>query len=181
MVEAELLSTLQSVSAIATAIGVCIAATYYIMNLRMTQRTLKINMTNNLLQYFSSEEGQRRWIELMNMKWSSYDEFERKYGSDNNPDNFAKRSSYFMNLNAVGHFLKAGIIDRETVYNVSTVNASWVWLKFKGFFEEHKRRYVGKDNYVGLEYLADEMMRMKLERNPEYKFPLLFTEYIPDK
>jgi hypothetical protein len=38
----------------------------------------------------------------MNWKWSSYDEFESKYGSDNNPDAFAKRQSVFLFFNALG-------------------------------------------------------------------------------
>jgi len=52
MVEAELLSNFQLVSAIATALGVCIAATYYIMNIQMARRKQKIDNTilySNLL------------------------------------------------------------------------------------------------------------------------------------
>ncbi len=58
------------------ATGVLVAAVFYILNLRVSQRTLRINTTNNLFQSFASEEGQKRWIELMNMKWSNYDDLE---------------------------------------------------------------------------------------------------------
>ena len=56
MVELELLQTLQSISAVATALGVCVAAAYYVINLRMSRKALKITMTNNTLQQFASEE-----------------------------------------------------------------------------------------------------------------------------
>jgi hypothetical protein len=33
----------------------------------------------------------------------------------------------------------------------------------------------------GFEYLAGEMMKMKLERNPTYKVPETFAKYVPNK
>jgi len=181
MVEQELISLLQSTSYIAGALGVCIAAAYYIINLRVSQRALKINMTNSLLQSYASEEGQRRWIDLMNMKWSNYDEFERKYGSDDHPDKFAMRQSVFINFNSMGHLLKQGLVDRETIYNVTTMGAPWIWAKFKPIIMESEKRYSGKDNLIGFEYLVKEIMRMKLERDPSYKIPETLTQYVPEK
>jgi hypothetical protein len=180
MVEKELMDIFQIFSGVATATGVCFAAYYYIITLKNNQRALRINMTNNLLQFHTSVEGQKIWMELLNMKWSSYDDFEKKYGSDNNIDNFAKRQSTWNLYNILGKQLKAGILDGETIYNVSASGPIWTWAKFKLILEENKRRYTGKGSWDGFEYLVNEMMRMRLEKDPEYRVPENFAAYVPD-
>ena len=43
------LSLLQSVSYIAGALGVCVAAAYYVMNLRENRKNGRVTLTNNLM------------------------------------------------------------------------------------------------------------------------------------
>jgi hypothetical protein len=40
---------------------------------------------------------------------------------------------------------------------------------------------MGKDFLIGFEYVAGEMLKMKLEMDPGYKIPENFTQYVPDK
>jgi hypothetical protein len=174
------LSLLQSVSYIAGALGVCVAAFYYVTMVRINQRALKISMTNNLLQFFSTVEGWKIWGEIMNMTWKDYEDFEKKYGSDYNLDNFAKRHAVWVQLDLLGDQLRAGDLDRETIYTGFGTGATWIWAKFKPVFDENRRRYNGKDSWVGLEYLAGEMLKMKLERNPSFKIPETFYGYVSE-
>jgi TRAP-type C4-dicarboxylate transport system permease small subunit len=58
------ITLLQSVSYVAAAIGVCIAAFYYALNLRETTKNRREILTNNLLQNLYTEEGQMRFITL---------------------------------------------------------------------------------------------------------------------
>lgn len=138
-------------------------------------------MTNNLLQYQTSPEGIRRLAELLNMKWSSYEEFEEKYGSDNNIDNHAMRLSVWNIYNIIGRQLKAGFLDRETIYQIGPSGVVWTWAKFRSVIEEYRRRSFGKDAWDGFEYLADEMLRMKLEKDPDYIIPGKYAKYGQDK
>ena len=181
MVDKELIDLIQIFSWVATATGVCFAAYYYIITLRNNQRALRINMTSNLLQFDTSVEGQKIWIELINMKWKDYDDFEKKYGSDNNMDNFAKRQSTWKMYDNLGRQLQAGLLDRETLYYMGATNVIWIWAKFRGVIEENRRRYTGKTGYSGFEYLANELNHMSQERDSDYKIPENFTQYIPDK
>jgi hypothetical protein len=80
------LALLQSVSYIAGAFGVCIAAIFYVLNLRISQRnmkqtleTRKLQFVTNIASQLNSEEGHRRYNELMNMEWLS-DEMIRRQG-----------------------------------------------------------------------------------------------------
>ncbi|MBM3291069.1 hypothetical protein FJY84_00130 [Candidatus Bathyarchaeota archaeon] len=181
MVDQEFLWTLQAVSAVATALGVCIAATYYVVTLRINQRALRINMTNNLLQQQTSPENIMRLSELLNMKWSSYDEFEEKYGSDNNIDNHANRLAIWNIYNIIGRQLKAGFLDRETIYQIGPSGVVWTWTKFRSVIEEYRRRSFGSDAWDGFEYLADEMLKMKLQKDPNYRIPERYAKFVQDK
>jgi hypothetical protein len=132
------------------------------------------------MQTILSEEAQRRWIDLMNMEWKDYDDFERKYGSDVNPENYAKRMSLWASYDMLGHLLRKNIADAETCYISGGTFSVFVWEKFKDILIEHRRRYVGADMYSGLEYLSTEMLKLRLKNDPSYKVPSAFTKYIPD-
>lgn len=77
--------------------------------------------------------------------------------------------------------LKAGLLDIETIYNTGQTSIVWMWVKFKPIIEEQRRRYSGRDSQKGFEYVAGEMLRLKLVNDPNYRVPETFAEYIPDK
>ena len=66
------------------------------------------------------------------MQWSDYDDFEKKYGTDSNPEGAALRLGVLYEWNGVGYLLKKkGMIDRETAYRLANnVSATWLWKKF---------------------------------------------------
>jgi hypothetical protein len=82
------LALLQSVSYIAGALGVCVAAFYYVMNLRETNRNRRITYTNSVLQHLYTEEGHRREMDCYAMQWTDFEDFKRKYDSRVNPENY---------------------------------------------------------------------------------------------
>jgi len=172
---------IQTIGVILTAASVTVAAIYYITTIGINQRNSRISLTHSIMQTMLSEESQRRWIELMNMEWNDYDDFENKYGSDVNPDNFAKRMSVWLSYDMLGHLLKKNIADAETFYISGGTVAIFMWEKYKPILYEHRRRYVGADTYSGLEYLAQEMLKIRKRRDPSYEVPKMFTKYIPEK
>ena len=163
------------------ATGVLIAAVFYILNLRENRKARKMQFLLQNLSENLNEEGYTRYVTLMNMEWKDYDDFEKKYGSDFNAENFAKRNHMWTQYDTIGNLLEAGILDRESVYRVLSFGSSWLWAKFKPIIEENRKRYSGRDYMYGFEYLAGEMMKMKLERNPTYKVPETFAKYVPNK
>jgi hypothetical protein len=109
------LGEIQAAYYMVAATGVLVAAVFYILNLRETTRSRRITFTQSLLQTLSSVEDQKIGGELLNMEWSNYDEFEKKYGSDNNLDNYAKRMHVFYDYTAIGNLMKDGLVDAETL------------------------------------------------------------------
>ena len=74
------LALLQSVSYIAGALGVGVAAIYYVMTLRVTQRSMKntletrqIQMFMNIYSQFWGREFQRQWNDMMNWEYRDLD------------------------------------------------------------------------------------------------------------
>ncbi len=171
----------QTIGVLVTAASVTVAAIYYIMTLRINQRNGRITLTNNIMQSILTKENQKDFGELMNMTWVDYDDFEKKYGSDYNLDNFAKRMSAWSTYDALGNLLRQSLADLDTIYNSGTICILWTWVKFKPVIEEHRRRYGGKDAFNGFEYLGDSLMRLKKLNDPGFKFPAEFTRYIPEK
>lgn len=112
---------LQSISWVATATGVCIAAFYYIVNLRETTKNRRAALTNNLIQPFTTKEFVNIWLEFTKMKWDSFEDFKNKYDSRVNPENFSLRLSFFNLCDSIGTSIE---LDSSTLELFTTSRAS---------------------------------------------------------
>jgi hypothetical protein len=167
---------LQSLSYVAAAIGVCVAAVYYVMNLRVQQENMwettknrKIAYTTDFMKAFYSKEFGRRYIDLVRMDWKDHDDFMAKYDSRVNLENFADRWSFLGMLDVLGFQVKAGLVDLETIYELNWAPVLMIWMKFRPIIEEYKKTDYGSDQYANLEYLAREMWRIKVKQDPDWK------------
>ena len=187
------LALLQSVSYIAGASGVCIAAIFYVLNLRISQRnqeltlkaqqqtleTRKLQFVTNITNQLNSEEGHRRYNELMNMEWKDYDDFERKYGSDYNLDNYAKRMNVWKTYNTLGMLVREKLIEPEVLYRINDINPCFMWNKFKDVIAENTKRYGGGDALSDFKFLSDELQRIALSKDPSFRIPETLSKYVP--
>ena len=190
------IALLQSLSYIAGALGVFVAAIYYVLNLRISQRnqelvlkaqqqtleTRKLQFVTSITNQLNSEEGHRRYAELMNMEWKDYDDFERKYGSDNNIDNAAKRFCVWQTFNTLGMLVREKLVEPELLYPILDGSVLNHWSKFKDVIKEQRKRYGGgRDDLSDFEFLYNEIYRVALSRDPSFKIPETLTHYVPDK
>jgi hypothetical protein len=169
------LALLQSVSYIAGALGVCVAASYYVMNLRETTRNRKVALTTSLMQNFISEEGSRRWAELMQMEWKDYDDYLKKYDWSVNPVNYAKRNTVWNTCDILGYQYMSGQIDLGTVWSICNTAVPMTWVKFGPVIQESKKRgETTKHIWEYFEYLAYVMSKAMVEMDSEFKMPAVF-------
>ncbi|MGD0805856.1 MAG: hypothetical protein ABSA11_17475 [Candidatus Bathyarchaeia archaeon] len=159
---------LQTVSYIAGALGVCVAAVYYAVTLKEQSRNRKIALTNSVVQQIGSEAGVREVITQFQMNWKDLQDFREKYDSSTNLDNSTLRHHYWLQMDTLGYLLKNGFVDREIIYISGGWMAMMLWVRFKPLIEEFRRTEMGLDAYTYFEYLAGEMYRMKLGRDPDY-------------
>ena len=164
------------------ATGVLVAAVYYIIVVRINQRNMRITLTNNLIQRLMTDEFMEKYTELVYMDWGDYDDFEKRYGSDTNPENFMKRVIVFSIYDSLGTLLKQGLADKDILYNSQMAySCTYVWHKFRGVLEENRRLYSGADAWNGFEYLANEMVKMKRVRDPNYRVEMGNPRYDESK
>ncbi len=146
---------LQSASYVVAAIGVCVAAFYYALNLREATRNRRATLSMNILQQFMSEEGALRFMELGSMHWSDFEDFKKKYDSSVNPENYAKRLAVWQTCDLIGYMYRTGILDIQTIYNVSGQWICLLWRAFQPVIEEYRKWEWHNDRYGNFEYIAN--------------------------
>jgi len=168
--------------------GVIAGFSYYVLTVRNTQKnqqqqleTRQAQLFMQLYQDLLSENNMRSLLDLLNMEWKDYDDFERKLGSDNNPDSFVKRTSFWFRMNGIGHLLRDGMIPSEKVFDLLGTWIIWMWMKWESIIVELRMRYHQPEIYSDFEYLANEMKRIRTERGITEELPETFTRYIPDQ
>jgi hypothetical protein len=188
------LAEIQAAYYMVAATGVLVAAVYYVMTLKTTQRnqelmlkaqqqnleTRRIGLMDSIIARSINKEAMRSIFELLRYEWSDYGDFERKYGSENNVEAAATRYAVWNAYDSIGMMLRKGMVEAEDIYDVGSV-CIFLWVKFKPVIEENRRRYNGESYLKDFEYLYEEMMKVKLSRDPSYRVPGTLDKYVPDK
>jgi hypothetical protein len=169
---------LQSLSYVAAAIGVCVAALNYLRISIEEEKKKKIQTANNIMNVLTSKEGVKSWIELLNMEWTDYDDFERKYGTDFNVESSVARYHVFFSYETIGNMVRSSLADAHTVFLANGWVCIFMWDKFRQVIEENRRRYSGKDAWTGFEYLAGEMAKIKSSGDPLWVVPPAYGKYV---
>ena len=172
--------TVETVSIVFTGLSISLAAFYYIMTLRNANKARQAQMFNALNQDMTNFDG---WLinrDLMYMEWDDYEDFERKYGSDNNPEAYAKRISSWNWQNSLGITLNEGLIDAEMVYDAFGSTMIMSWKKWEPIIREQRTRYMGENWMQYWEYLIDRMIAIQQSRGISWKVPETLLRYVPD-
>ena len=168
----------QTISIMFTGLSVSLAAFYYIMTLRNTQKnqelvrkaqeqaleTRRTQLLMHVFQEMSSEASMRRFADVMNMEWEDYGDYESKYGSDDHPEQFAKRLSVWRTFQGIGLLLKDGLVDADGLYDLIGSAVIFQWVKWESIFKEFRVRYGLPDDYELFESLYHEMMKVRRQR-----------------
>ena len=183
MVEITASLVLQVVQTIALIVGIA----YYIMTLQNTRKNQQMTLESTQLRTLANfsdnytEADAMRGAELMNMEWEDYDDYERKYGSDFNLDNYSKRMVNWGRYNTMGILLRRGLIERDLLFEYAQHAPIQHWTKFKDVIYEMRRRYNVPLFGVDFEYLADECRKYVEEKGFDPKVPDTFFRYVPDE
>ena len=176
MIDAQTLTTMFG------GIGVGVAAIYYILTLRNSQKTQELTLKAqqqsvetrqsqilmSIYQNMSTPEYQKAWYEIvMVWKWKDYDDFMNKYGPFKNNDANAKRASIGMNIEGIGVLVKRGLIDVRMVDDMMSIYIIGYWEKFESVIREWRRIYDVPTSHEHAEYLYNEVKRIYKEEHPE--------------
>ena len=178
------LSTIRDFVAI---FGVIAGFSYYVLTVRASRRNMKqtletrqISLIDNIVTRSMGEEGFRKFFELLRYEWKDFEDFEQKYGSENNIEATAKRFSVWQDYNLIGMMLRKGLVTADDLCDMGVQGVTFLWEKYKPIIEEERKRYMSKNFLRDFEYLAGEMFRIIKERDPEYMIPETLDKYVPD-
>jgi hypothetical protein len=163
------LAEIQTAYYMVAATGVLVAAVFYILNLMETIKNRRAALTLSLVQSTYSLENGRANGELLNMQWKDWGDFYSKYDSTVNIDNYAKRAWLMSTCEALGLLYRKGMLDKETLYNLTSNYVLNFWIKFKPLIEEYRKLDYGSDAYKEWESLANEFARIRAEKDPSWK------------
>jgi len=151
--------------------GVLVAAAYYVMTLRTTQRNLRANLETRQAQLFmdiyktySSKEYQKD-REQMQLLWEfeGVQDFVQKYGARANPDEHAKWDTQVAQFVGIGTLARMGLIKPDLVFDLIYDSVIVFYEKFQPVIQELRKYYIA--NFAqDAEYLYNEMKRIANER-----------------
>jgi len=179
------LLTIQTVGVIVAAFSFVVGVANNILTSRREEKRNQQTLETRQAQFFmqigqklNNTEAMSRWITLINMEWNNYDEYEKKYGTDSNPELAAMRLGTLYEWNGIGYFLRKGVIDRDTAYTLCNgVSGSWLWKKFEPVIREMRIRYNMPDAFADLEFLGLELVKEIEKRGFDNKTPEGFAHY----
>jgi hypothetical protein len=175
------LADLQLVGVLVTAASVSVAAIYYILTLRINMKTQELalkaqqqtletrqfQMLMQLADIHRTPETFKNYLEFMKMEWSDYDDFEKKYDSDVNPNNSAIRDFVATWFKKAGIMLRYGMIDKELMYDFLGEDAIQCWNKYGEIVRAYRKRYASPDYVLDWDYLYGEMVKVAESRGHE--------------
>jgi len=144
--------------------GVIAGFTYYIIAVRNAGISRKTQVVLDLRNSLYSLETNRQLIELLSMTWEDFQDFQRKYDSTVNPDNFAKRRMMWIRFEGMGYMLRQGLVDIDTIYNlIGSFAILRLWQKYEPIIKEQRKFYDEPHWYRWWEYLASEISKKRAE------------------
>ena len=167
--------------------GVLAGFSYYVLTVRASQRNMRqtletrqIGLIDNMVTRSMSQQGFQNFFELLRYEWNDFEDFEKKYGSENNLEATAKRFSVWQDYNLIGLMLRKGLVEADVLCDMGVQGVIFLWEKYKPIIEEERKRYMSMNFLSDFEYLAGEMLRVVTERDSTYMIPETLDKYDPD-
>jgi hypothetical protein len=141
--------------------------------------TRKVQLFMQIYQDMNSTENLRIYSELRKMEWEDWDDFRRKYGSENNPESYVLRYSMWVRLNGVGLLVKAGHIDVGSVHDLMRQTILFQWEKWRDIIIRIREEYNMVGFCEGFEFIANEMVKEIERRGQSADVPESFGRNVP--
>ena len=144
---------LQTISVSLAALGILVAATYYILTLRNQNRTRQAQLFMQIYSQWNSEEFARMRLEIRKMNYESFEDLVEKYGFEVNPDSWIARHSLCRFYSGLGMLVHDGEIELSRVEDMmgDIIVGSWETLKTATLGS--REAYGWSELYLFFEYL----------------------------
>ena len=165
----------QTISVIFTGVSISLAAFYYISTLRNVQRNQKQQLETrqtqlfmNLYETWRSPHFREAINKLRGRKWKDLEEWESKYGPEENPDEATITQTVFTFYDGLGVLVRRGLIDIGIIDELMYVSFVRAWETYEPVFRQVRERDDNPLMYRNSEYLYDEITKHR-KNNPILK------------
>ncbi len=153
---------IQTVLTYLTLISVPVGIFYYMMTLRNTQKTQKLNATYRLLEVYRDQNEYYKWLQVLHLEWDDPDDFWEKYSGSTNPEMEAKFGTMFQYYDGLGYLWKEGVIDLRSLAAYFGWGCILMWKRYKPIVESNREHYL--DFCIYWEQLAEALEELIGER-----------------
>ena len=167
--------TYQMVLSTIQTLGLLVGIFYYIMTLQNTRKNQQIQLETRQAQLFMTlhiEDITQRASEsldvMMSLEYEDLDDFESKYGLENNPEAHHLINFFTNYYEGIGVLIRHGYVDIRLVAELSSGAIRVGWEKYKAMAYEARSKYNWPRWSVEFEYLYDTMMDYA-RKHPELK------------
>ena len=102
---------IESIPYVLTGIGIIVSILYYTSVLRNANKTRQTQLFMQLFDRMASEENRLRSMQILQLDFTGYDDYEEKYNMENNPEIVSKVLHVWNELNGMGFLLRKGLVD----------------------------------------------------------------------
>jgi hypothetical protein len=161
--------TIQTISQVATAIGVIFAASYYIITVRNTAKIRKTQLILQIMSTLNKKDFVDPWTDVMyQQEFSSYKEWRGKYDPFSNPEAANNLYAAINSFTGLAWLIKEKLLEPDTLFNWAAPGAIKArFNKLRPLLETMRERYNDPTMWSGLDLLFDEASK----KGPEAKIP----------
>jgi hypothetical protein len=150
---------IQTISIAIASVGVLVAATYYVLQIRHQTKLRQTDLVMRLYSTFGSKEFQDAWTRIESTEFKNYDEYVKKYGSGD----YVQCATFF---EGIGVLLQKKLIDINLVDALFAIPLKYMYERMKPIIEGNKKEFHNPRVFEYFEYLYNEM------KKKEQKLPL---------
>jgi len=174
------LAEIQAAYYMVAATGVLVAAIYYVLNMRATQKNMKhtldtrqVQLFMNIYQRFGEPDFLGAWFEVMSWQWKDFDDFMVKYSPEVNPETWMKLAALGTFFEGIGVLAKRGFIDETLVDDLMSMFIVAWWQKYEPIYMGLRRIWNSPTVEEYGEYLYGVVYGIWRQQHPETLKPTI--------
>ena len=179
------MASFEFLAIIFTGLGLTASIVYYANILRNANENQRIQQETRNAQFFMqfvkeihSPDFLSFWVQMLRWEWEDFEDFERKYGSVDNPEDFAKRYSFWSIMNDLGWLVEKGMVGIDDANAIVGQSLFWTWTKFESIIHEHRKIYNMPDAFMYWENLYHKAEEYRKQKGILMEVPEYFDDYL---
>ena len=130
-----------------------------------TEKSRRAQLVSRMRELVWGVEGGEIGMELMNMRRTSFEDYDSKYDSTMNTENYTKHFWMWGIMQKLGYMLHETLLDIDTIYTLLRGhNTLLMWDKYKQIIYEQRKKYMDPSWFTFFEDLGEEIRKHRVKQ-----------------